>query len=213
MNAKGWAWPTPQWLGHDLSGKTLGLIGVGRIGRSLARMAGAGFRMRVIGFDPFVDNETMRAEGVEKFERLADLLPAADFVSLHTVLNPSTRHLVGRSELALMKPSSVLINVSRGALVDETALVDAIISARMAGAGLDVFSQEPLSLTGHPLSRLFGLPNVLLTPHLTFYTHEAMERLERETLQRCDELLAGRPVLVKSRDPRLRSQTHGVVFE
>jgi D-3-phosphoglycerate dehydrogenase len=76
-----------------------------------------------------------------------------------------------------------------------------------------VFSQEPLSLTGHPLSKSFGLPNVLLTPHLTFYTHEAMERLERETLERCDELLAGRPVLVKSRDPRLRSQTHGVIFE
>ncbi|HEY3853736.1 MAG TPA: hydroxyacid dehydrogenase [Verrucomicrobiae bacterium] len=213
MNANGWAWPTPQWLGNDLSGKTLGLIGVGRIGRSMARMAGAGFRMRVIGFDPFVDKETMRAAGVEKIEKLAELLPTADFVSLHTVLNPSTRHLVGRAELAMMKSSAALINVSRGALIDEAALVDAIVSGRIAGAGLDVFSQEPLSLTGHPLSKLFGLPNVLLTPHLTFYTHEAMERLERETLERCDELLAGRPVLVKSRDPRLRSQTHGVIFE
>ena len=77
---------------------------------------------------------------------------------------------------------------------------------------MDVFSQEPLSHSGHPLSPLFALPNVLLTPHLTFYTHEAMERLERETLERCDELLARRPVLVKSHDPRLREQTHGVVF-
>jgi D-3-phosphoglycerate dehydrogenase len=101
----------------------------------------------------------------------------------------------------------MLINVSRGALVEESALVDSILSGRIAGAGLDVFSQEPLTLTGHPLSALFGLPNVFLTPHLTFYTHEAMERLERETLQRCDEILGGGPVLVKSRDPRLRSQS------
>jgi D-3-phosphoglycerate dehydrogenase len=111
-----------------------------------------------------------------------------------------------------MKPSAVLINVARGALVDEVALVEALLSGRIAGAGLDVFSQEPLSTSGHPLSPIIALPNVLLTPHLTFYTHEAMERLERETLERCDELLEGRPVLVTSHDPRLRSQTHGVIF-
>ena len=168
--------------------------------------------MRVLGFDPFVDREAMRRAGVEKCDRLSDLLPMADFVSLHAVLNSDTRHLIGRAELELMKSSAMLINVSRGALVDEAALVEALLSGRIAGAGLDVFSQEPLSLSGHPLSRLFALPNVLLTPHLTFYTHEAMERLEQETLERCDELLEGRPVLVKSHDPRLRSQSHGVVF-
>jgi D-3-phosphoglycerate dehydrogenase len=168
--------------------------------------------MRVLGFDPFVHCETMRRAGVEKCEHLTDLLPLADFVSLHAVLTPNTRHLIGRGELGLMKSSAILINVSRGALVDEAALVDALLSGRIAGAGLDVFSQEPLSLSGHPLSRLFDLPNVLLTPHLTFYTREAMERLERETLERCDELIDGRPVLVKSRDPRLRVQSHGVVF-
>lgn len=212
MKAEGWAWPVREWLGSDLAGKTLGLIGVGRIGRSLARMAGAGFRMRVLGYDPFVDREAMARAGVEKCGQLSDLLPQADFVSLHAVLNPDTRHIVGRAELAMMKPSATLINVSRGALVDEAALAEALLAGRLAGAGLDVFSQEPLSLAGHPLSPLFGLPNVLLTPHLTFYTHEAMDRLESETLERCDELLEGRPVLVKSRDPRLRAQTHGVVF-
>ena len=212
MKAAGWAWPVHQWLGHDLSGKTLGLIGVGRIGRSLARMAGAGFRMRVLGFDPYVNSEAMRRAGVEKCDRLSDLLPLADFVSLHAVLNSDTRHLIGRAELELMKSSAMLINVSRGALVDEGALVAALLSGGIAGAGMDVFSQEPLSLSGHPLSPLFSLPNVLLTPHLTFYTHEAMERLEQETLERCDELLDGRPVLVKSHDPRLRSQSHGVLF-
>lgn len=213
MKAAGWAWPVPHWLGNDLAGKTLGLVGVGRIGRSLARMAGAGFRMRVLGFDPFLSRETMSRAGVEKCESLSDLLTATDFLSLHAVLNSETRHLVGRAELQLMKTSAILINVSRGALVDEAALLNALVAGRLAGAGLDVFSKEPLSKANHPLSRLFTLPNVLLTPHLAFYTMEAMQRLEQETLERCDELLQGRPVLVKSRDPRLTSQTHGVRFE
>ncbi len=121
--AVGWAWPVHQWLGQDLCGKTLGLIGVGRIGRSLARMAGSGFRMRVLGFDPFVDSEAMRSAGVEKCDRLSDLLPVADFVSLHATLNSDTRHLIGRAELERMKHSAMLINVSRGALVDEPALL------------------------------------------------------------------------------------------
>ena len=168
--------------------------------------------MRVLGYDPHVDRKTMQHAGVEKCEQLPDLLAQSDFVSLHSVLNKDTRHLIGRTELALMKSSATLINVSRGALVDEAALVEALVSGRIAGAGLDVYGQEPLSLANHPLSPLFKLSNVILTPHLTFYTHEAMERLEVETLERCDELLAGRPVLIKSRDPRLRAQTHGVVF-
>jgi D-3-phosphoglycerate dehydrogenase len=175
-------------------------------------MAGAGFRMRVLGYDPFVDAQAMRRAGVEKCDRLSDLLSAADFVSVHAVLNSETRHLLGRVELEMMKPSAILINVSRGALVDEAALLEILLSNRIAGAGLDVFGEEPLRLSGHPLSRLFTLPNVFLLPHLTFYTHEAMERLENETLERCDEILQGRPVLVKSRDPRLRAQSHGVVF-
>lgn len=212
MQSEGWAWPRGEWLGQDLTGKTLGLVGVGKIGRSLARMAGAGFRMRVLGFDPNVDAETMRRAGVEKVDQLTNLLEASDFVSMHAVLNASTRHLIGRAELESMKPTAMLINVARGALVDENALVEAVLSKRIAGAGLDVFSQEPLSIYDHPLSRLFGLPNVILTPHLTFYTQEAMDRLEQESLERCDELLEGRPVLVKSHDPRLRKQAKGVCF-
>jgi D-3-phosphoglycerate dehydrogenase len=212
MKRAGWAWPTPRWLGNDLAGRTLGLVGLGKIGRSLARMAGAGFRMRVLGFDPFVDAETMRRAGVEKCERREDLLPQCDFVSLHMVLNPQTRHSIGKRELELMKRTAMLINVSRGALVDEGALVEALQAGVIAGAGLDVYSQEPLTLSGHPMSTLFAMPNVVLTPHLTFYTEEAMERLERETLRRCDELIAGKPVLVKSHDPRLRGQQHGVIF-
>src|SRR5204862_421347 len=104
-----------------------GLVGVGRIGRALARMAGAGFRMRVVGYDPHVSREEMRRAGVEKCEALSDLLGASDFVSLHAVLTQETRHLVGRAELELMKRSALLINVSRGGLVDEAALLEAIV--------------------------------------------------------------------------------------
>ena len=91
-------------------------------------------------------------------------------------------------------------------------MFNALTERRIAGAGLDVYSAEPLTLSGHDLSPLFDLPNVIMLPHLTFYTNEAMERLERETLERCEELLSGKPVLVKSHDPRLRAQRHGVIF-
>ncbi len=203
MHAQGWAWPESRWLGQDISGKTLGLVGTGRIGRSMARMAGAGFRARVLGYDPYVSAEDMRAAGIEKREDLHALLAESDFVSLHMVLTPETRHLIGAAELKAMKPGAILINVSRGALIDEAALLDALQSGAIAGAGLDVFAQEPLTLAGHPLSPIFAMENVILTPHLTFYTAEAMHRLEAETLERCFEILEGREVLVKSQDPRL----------
>ena len=91
-------------------------------------------------------------------------------------------------------------------------MVAALDAGAIAGAGLDVYGAEPLATTGHAMSSLFGRPNVIMLPHLTFYTHEAMQRLERETLERCREVLEGRPVLVKSHDPRLRAQTNGVTF-
>jgi D-3-phosphoglycerate dehydrogenase / 2-oxoglutarate reductase len=210
MAAKGWAWPTPQWRGIDLAGRTLGLVGTGKIGRSMARMA-AGFRMRVTGYDPHVPAEAMRAGGIEKADDLDELLQASDVISVHAVLNAGTRHLIGARELAVMKPSAFLINTARGALVDEAALVAALRDKRIAGAALDVYGAEPLH-TGHPMSPLAAMDNVILFPHLTFYTAEAMARLEADTLARCEEMLQGRPVLVKSHDPRLRAQRHGVMF-
>lgn len=213
MRAGGWAWPTARWMGSDIAGKTVGIVGLGRIGRSFARMAGQGFRARVISYTPGMSAEEMAALGVEKIDDLHDLLRQSDFVSLHCTLNASTRHIIGAAELAAMKPTAFLINSSRGALVDEAALVAALTEGRIAGAGLDVFSAEPLSLSGHLMSPLFALPNILMLPHLTFYTAEAMERLERETLERCDEALGERPVLVKSQDPRLRAQKSGVRFD
>lgn len=213
MDTQGWVWPEAQWMGLDLCGKTLGIVGVGRIGCGVARMAGAGFRMRVLGFDPHVDASCFARAGVERRADLRSLLAQSDFVSLHSVLNEQTRGLIGASEIATMKPSAFLVNVSRGALVDEAALLVALQERRIAGAALDVYSREPLAKEGHPLSALYAMDNVIVFPHLTFYTREAMQRLEDETLERCQEILSGRPVRVKSRDPRLLAQQRGVRFD
>ncbi|BCM20662.1 2-hydroxyacid dehydrogenase [Mesorhizobium sp. J8] len=212
VSRDGWIWPEQRWLGRDIAGATLGLVGCGKIGRSMARMAGQGFRARVLGFDPGVDAATMQAAGIEKADDLQAMLRVCDFVSIHCVLNDDTHGLIGAQELACMKPSSILINVSRGAIVEEAALVEAIVAGRIAGAGLDVYSLEPLTRSGHPMSALFDRDNVILFPHLTFFTYEAMQRLEDDTLARCFEVLEGRPVTIRSRDPRLRAQTAGVEF-
>jgi D-3-phosphoglycerate dehydrogenase len=202
MEEEGWIWPESRWLGSDLAGKTVGLVGLGRIGTAFARMA-AGFRMRVLAYDPYVKGAVADLRG---------MLAESDFVSIHCVLNAETRHLIGEPELRAMKPTAFLVNVSRGAIVDESALLMALTEKRIAGAALDVYSQEPLSRQGHPLSALYEMDNVILSPHLTFYTREAMARLEADTLERCREVLEGRPVTVRSRDPRLRAQTRGVRF-
>ena len=212
MQRDGWIWPESRWLAHDLAGRTLGLVGLGRIGRCMARMAGA-FRMQVLAYDPNGSDAAAAAAGVERCTNLHAMLARCDAVSIHATLNPSSRHLIGAAQLAAMKPTAVLVNVSRGEIVDEAALLQALQAGRLAGAALDVYGREPLSLQGHPLSPLYTMDNVLLWPHLTFYTHEAMQRLEDDTLARCFEALAGQPVTVKSGDPRLLAQTAGVRFE
>ena len=204
MRKDGWVWPTARWLGSDIAGKTLGIVGCGRIGTRMARIAGAGFRARVVGYDPRKSAEEMRSLGVESYDDLYAMLAVCDFVSLHVALSDSTRHLVGAPELAAMKPSAILINSARGALVDEVALLRALKESRIAGAGLDVFSQEPLNQTDHPLKELYSMDNMILSPHLAFYTAEAMERQESETLERCREVIEGRPVTIRSTDPRLQ---------
>ena len=203
MENEGWVWPTGEWLASDLAGKTLGVVGLGRIGSAFAGM-GAAFRMQVLSYDPYVAAATHKD--------LHAMLAESDFVSIHCVLNDETRRLIGEAELRAMKPGGYLINVSRGAIVDETALLRHLESGRLAGAALDAYSREPLTRRGHPMSPLYAMDNVILSPHLTFYTREAMARLEAQTLERCREALEGRPLTVKSRDPRLRAQTRGVRF-
>ena len=203
---EGWAWPTARWLGSDIAGKTLGIVGCGKIGSSMARMAGAGFRAHVVGYDPNKSSKKMQGRGIQSYDNLHAMLEICDFVSLHVALSDSTRHLIGAEALAAMKSTAILINTARGALVDENALLHALQKGSIAGAGLDVFSQEPLNQKNHPLKDLYSMENVILMPHLTFYTKESMDRLEAETLERCKEIIEGRPVTIRSTDPRLQGR-------
>jgi D-3-phosphoglycerate dehydrogenase len=212
VQERGWVPPAPEWRGLDLNGKSLGLIGVGRIGRAMARMAGAGFGMRVLGYGPSVSADTMRQAGVEKRDDLCAMLGECDVVSVHATLRPETFHLLGEREFSAMKPSCLFVNTARGAIVDESVLLRFLHEGRIGGAALDVYGREPLNRNDHALRSLYDMDNVILFPHLAFYTAEATERLERETLARCLEIVKGGPVIVKSRDSRLRAQVHGVEF-
>jgi glyoxylate reductase len=157
-----WALAPTFMLGEGLAGKTLGIVGLGRIGREVARLAEA-FGMRVVH---------TRGSGPYEELPLDRLLAEADVVSLQVPLTPETRHLIGAPELALMRPSAVLVNVSRGPVVDEAALVDALVEGRIAGAALDVYEHEPEVSAG-----LLGLENVVLSPHLGSSTHVAREAM------------------------------------
>ncbi len=162
-------WERSRFGGLELAGKTLGLVGFGRIGQTVARRA-VGLEMRVLAHDPYVAPDRFRALGVERAERLEDLLAEADFVSLHLTLTAETRGLLGEAELAGAKDGIRIVNVARGELVDEKALVAALRSGKVAGAAIDVFSTEPYS------GPLLELENVIVTPHLGASTEEAQDR-------------------------------------
>ena len=168
-----------------LYGQTLGLIGFGRIARTLATKAQA-LRMRVIAHDPLVSEADVRAANVEPVT-LAALLHDSDFVSLHTPLLPATRHLIGPAQLERMKSTAYLINTARGPLVDQRALVAALRSGQIAGAGLDVFEQEPLA----PDDPLLALPNVVLTPHAAAYSDAGIRELRRRAGEAAADVLRG----------------------
>ncbi|MEX2481839.1 MAG: phosphoglycerate dehydrogenase [Gammaproteobacteria bacterium] len=159
-------WERNNFLGTEVSGKTIGIIGFGTIGRLVARRC-RGLEMRVVGFDPFVTEKTFAEHGVECCE-LDDLLAEADFVTLHCPVTEGTRNLLSRDRLQLMKRGARLINCARGGLVDETALAEAVHSGHLAGAALDVFEREPPGATP-----LFDETNIQFTPHLGASTHEA----------------------------------------
>jgi phosphoglycerate dehydrogenase-like enzyme len=169
-----------EFFGSLVWGKTLGLVGVGAIGLAVARRA-AGFNMTVLGHDPAPRPEAASA-GV-RFVALEELLREADFVSLHAPLTEATRRIIGAEALALMKPTAVLINTSRGGLVDQAALYAALASGRIAGAGLDVFAPEPPD----PSDPLLALPNCVFTPHCGY---DARETIALVNLQVADNLIA-----------------------
>jgi phosphoglycerate dehydrogenase-like enzyme len=183
-----------RWRGNDvantrlyeLRGKTLGIIGLGTIGKKVARLANA-FGMNVQYYDiRRVPEETEDALQL-RFRLLRELLRSSDIVSLHTPLLPSTRHLLGRAEIALMKPEAYLINTSRGPVVDEAALTEALTAGRLAGAGLDVFDQEPPPAD----NPLLALPNVVLTPHYAGPTWDNQVARFRNAFDNCQRVARG----------------------
>jgi D-3-phosphoglycerate dehydrogenase / 2-oxoglutarate reductase len=170
---RGGEWDKKSFTGVELAGKTLGVVGLGKIGQKVAR-AGLGLEMRVMGFDPFVTNERANELGVELID-LEGLLVEADFLTLHVPLNDKTRDLINSKSLATMKSNARIINVSRGGVVNEADLYEALKNGVIAGAALDVYSQEPT--TDSPL---FELPNVVATPHLGASTEEAQVRVAED---------------------------------
>ena len=173
--------------GIEISGKTLGIIGCGRIGSRIAQMAHGGFGMRVLAYDPYI---TEAPEGVELVDERDRVFAESDFVTLHPVLNKETSGSVGAREFALMKRGAIFINCGRGPLVDEAALIAALQSGQLGGAGLDVTAQEPCP----PSSPLFAMPNVLLTPHYAPTTTEAAVAVSRMAAQNVIDILNDMPV-------------------
>lgn len=179
------AWQTR--LGSALYGRTLGLVGLGRLGSRMAQVARA-FGMEVVAWSPNLTHERAETGGATLLDK-ATLLRTADIVSLHLVLGPTTRGVIGRSDLALMRPDAILINTARGPLVDEQALLDALAERRIRAAGIDVYDHEPLA-RDHPIR---SLPNALLTPHLGYSVRETFECFYAETVENLDGWLDGQP--------------------
>ncbi len=173
---------------RELCGKTLGIVGYGRIGRRVAAVARAAFDLKVLAYSPSADPDRLADEGIRKCDALADLLAVADVVSLHVPLRDATRQLIDADALAQMKPDAILINTGRGAVVDETALIAALETGRLAGAGLDVFESEAMS-ADYPLLRL---DNVVLSPHLAGSAEECLERAAIEVAEQVIDVLQGR---------------------
>ena len=181
----------------DLDGKTLGLVGIGRIGSMVARRVAAAFNMKVIAFDPYVRAEAARELGVTLCAQMEEVFRQADVVSLHTPLTTETRRFVNAERLSLMKPSAFLINLSRGEVVDEKALYEALKSGVIAGAAIDVYESEPPPAD----SPLFALENILLSPHSAALTQECVIRMATGAAEGVVDLLSGkRPQFVVNPD-------------
>jgi D-3-phosphoglycerate dehydrogenase len=179
--------PHSQLQGTELRGRILGVVGFGRIGRRMAEICGQGLQMRVITFDPYINQALAATTGVEIVDKLETLLDRADVVSLHSALTPETWHLIGQPELQRMKLTAFLINVSRGPVVDEIALIDALEAGQLAGAAMDVFDPEPPS----PDNPLFRLPNVVATPHIASFTDLGRQAMSQGAVEQTLQVLGG----------------------
>ncbi|NLU35723.1 MAG: dihydrofolate reductase [Clostridiales bacterium] len=183
---RGFRWSMMTYMGRDLFGKELGIIGMGRIGKAVAKRAAA-FGMRISYYtrkrlDPVIEMELEAS-----YKRMDELLQTADVISIHTPLTEETRHLIGYRELSMMKPGAYLINTSRGPVVDEKALVKCLSEGRIAGAGLDVFENEPKISP-----ELLKMDNVVLTPHIGTDTVETRINMNREAARNIIDFFSGR---------------------
>jgi D-3-phosphoglycerate dehydrogenase len=180
-------WERLQFMGSHLDGKTLGVVGLGRVGRRVAARAHA-FGMRILAFDPYVPDDIANGLQVELVEQLDDLLAQADFVSLHCELTNETRGMIGAQQIERMKPGARLVNTARGGLVDESALLEALQSGRIVGAALDVYQTEPPDGAS---AALIQLPNVVATPHLGASTYEAQHDVSIRIVRQVLDALRG----------------------
>ncbi|MFA5033534.1 MAG: D-2-hydroxyacid dehydrogenase [bacterium] len=169
---QGGQWEKKAFKGTEISGKTLGIIGIGRIGQELAKRANA-LGMTVLGYDPNV-----KGTGSIKNATFDELLQSSDYISIHTPLTAETKHFIGKTEFDKMKKGAIVVNCARGGTVDESALLEALKSGKLAGAGLDVFETEPPAA-----SELLSFPNVTLTPHIGAQTGEAQTRIGEEVVK------------------------------
>ena len=186
-------------IAEDLFEKTIGIIGLGAIGSRVARIA-HGFNMRVLGYDPYISDITAKELGVEKCD-LDYLLPESDILMIHVPLTPETHHLINTQELQLIKPSAYLLNASRGDVVNESALIEALSENKLAGVGLDVFHHEPLP-TNNPLLQN---PNTILTPHCASNSKEALDTTSQIVAEQAMMILKGQvPSNLVNRSQRIK---------
>jgi glyoxylate reductase len=180
-------WDPTLFVGPELGGKVLGIVGVGHIGSTIAKIAGFGLGM-AIGYNDVKPNPDFESQFNATYFELDALLPIADVITLHVPLLPTTTHLMNAERLAKMKPTAYLINTSRGPVVDEAALVSALQNKQIAGAGLDVYENEPSLTPG-----LIDLPNVVLTPHIASATRESREAMAHKAADNIIAVLSGQP--------------------
>jgi D-3-phosphoglycerate dehydrogenase len=170
-------WDRKKFMGTQLAGKTLGIIGLGRVGQAVATRA-RGLQMVVLGYDPFLPAARAKELGIETCETPQDMFPLVDYLTVHTPLNDSTRNLVGAKEVEMFKKGVRLVNCARGGIYDEAAMVEGLKSGQIAGVALDVYPEEP-----YTKSPLFGMPGVLCTPHLGASTEEAQTSVAVEAAE------------------------------
>jgi D-3-phosphoglycerate dehydrogenase len=181
-------WRREDFLGIEVRERVLGVIGYGRIGRRVAEICALGLKMQVLVYDPFLREETALLPGMRVAANLDEVLAEADFLTLHTPLSAATHHLIGERELRAMKPGACLLNVSRGPVVDEAALIRALADGHLGGAGLDVFDPEPPD----PKNPLLHMAHVVVTPHVASFTDKGIRSMSMSAVDQVLQVIAGK---------------------